>query len=141
DSRQQRSRTGRRAKIHFIGKDIPRFHCALWPAMLWAAGEKPPTKVFGHGFVNFAGDQISKSRAEELKKKGLDYLLEPMEIIRKFSAEAFRYYFLRECPHPSGGDKSPARFIEVFNSELANNLGNLLSRLTQIPIKNYDKVL
>lgn len=126
---------------HFIGKDITRFHCALWPAMLWAAGEEAPRKVFSHGFVNFAGDKIGKSRAEELKKKGLDYLLEPMEIIRKFSAEAFRYYFLRECPYPSDGEISPDRFIEVFNSELANNLGNLLSRTTQIPIKNYDKVL
>ncbi len=122
---------------HFIGKDITRFHCALWPAMLWAAGEKPPTKVFGHGFVNFAGDKISKSRLEELQKKGLDYLLEPMEIIRKFSAEAFRYYFMRECPYPSDGEISPDRFIDVFNSELANNLGNLLSRTITIPTKNY----
>lgn len=129
------------ADVHFIGKDITRFHCALWPAMLWAAGEEAPKKVFGHGFVNFAGDKISKSRLEELKKKGLDYLLEPMEIIRKFSSEAFRYYFLRECPYPSDGEISPDRFIDVFNSELANNLGNLLSRLTTIPIKNYDKVL
>jgi methionyl-tRNA synthetase len=125
---------------HFIGKDITRFHCALWPAMLWAAGEKPPAKVFGHGFVNFDGDKVSKSRLEELKKKGLDYLLEPMEIIRKFSAEAFRYYFLRECPYPSDGEMSPDRFIDVFNSELANNLGNMLSRALTLVTKNYDSM-
>ncbi|OWK38335.1 methionine--tRNA ligase [Fimbriiglobus ruber] len=128
------------ADVHFIGKDITRFHCALWPAMLWAAGEEPPRKVFGHGFVNFDGDKISKSRLEELKKKGLDYLLEPMEIIRKFSAEAFRYYFLRECPYPSDGELSPDRFIDVYNSELANNLGNLFSREMTITWKNLGGV-
>ena len=96
--------------------------------MLWAAGEEAPRKVFGHGFVNFDGDKIGKSRAEELKAKGLDYLLEPMDIIKKFSAEGFRYFFLRECPYPSDGEITPDRFIEVFNTELANKLGNLLSR-------------
>ena len=129
------------ADVHFIGKDITRFHTALWPAMLWAAGEEAPRRVFGHGFVYFEGGKIGKSRAEELKAKGLDYLLEPMEIIKRFSAEAFRYYFLRECPFPSDGDFSPDRFLEVYNSELANNLGNLLSRLVTIPVRNYDGVL
>ncbi len=128
------------ADIHFIGKDITRFHCALWPAMLWAAGEAPPKKVFGHGFVYFEGGKISKSRADELKAKGLDYLLEPMEIVKRFSAEAFRYYFLRECPFPSDGDFTPERFIEVYNSELANNLGNLFSREMTLTFKNFDGV-
>jgi methionyl-tRNA synthetase len=109
--------------------------------MLWAAGLEAPKRVFAHGFVNFDGDKISKSRIAELKKKGLDYLLEPMEIIRRFSAEGFRYYFLRDCPYPSDGEVSPDRFIDVFNSELANKLGNLRSRTTTIPINSYDKVL
>jgi methionyl-tRNA synthetase len=125
------------ADLHVIGKDITRFHCALWPAMLWAAGEQAPKRVFGHGFVYFEGGKISKSRAEELKARGLGYLLEPMEIIKRFSAEAFRYYFLRECPFPSDGDFSPDRFIEVYNSELANNLGNLYSRVMTLVGKNY----
>jgi len=133
------------ADTHFIGKDITRFHCALWPAMLWAAGEHPPKKVFGHGFVyiNVDGERKrgSKTIKEELKEKGLDYLLEPMEIIKRFSAESFRYYFLRECPFPSDGDFSPERFIEVYNSELANNLGNLLSRELTITFRNYEGVL
>jgi methionyl-tRNA synthetase len=128
------------ADTHFIGKDITRFHCALWPAMLWAAGEQPPKKVFGHGFVNFEGGKLSKSRADELKAKGLDYLLEPMEIVRRFSAEAFRYYFLRECPYPGDGDFSPDRFMEVYNSELANNLGNLFSREMTITWKSFGGV-
>lgn len=126
------------ADTHFIGKDITRFHVALWPAMLWAAGEQPPKKVFGHGFVYFNGGKISKSLAEELKAKGLDYLLEPMKIVEKFSSEAFRYYFLRECPFPSDGDFTPERFMEVYNSELANNLGNLLSRCLTLITKNYE---
>jgi methionyl-tRNA synthetase len=126
------------ADLHVIGKDITRFHCALWPAMLWAAGEEAPKRVFGHGFVYFEGGKISKSRAEELKARGLDYLLEPMEIVRRFSAEAFRYYFLRECPFPGDGDFSPDRFIEVYNGDLANNLGNLYSRVMTLVGKNYE---
>jgi methionyl-tRNA synthetase len=128
------------ADVHFIGKDITRFHTALWPAMLWAAGEQAPKKVFAHGFVYFEGGKIAKSRAEELEARGLGYLLEPMEIIRRFSAEAFRYYFLRECPYPSDGDFSPDRFIEVYNSELANNLGNLSSRELTLTWRNFGGV-
>jgi len=97
--------------------------------------------VFGHGFVYFEGGKISKSQAEELKSRGLEYLLEPMQIVKRFSAEAFRYYFLRECPFPGDGNFSPDRFIEVYNSELANNLGNLYSRVTTIIAGRYDCVL
>jgi methionyl-tRNA synthetase len=126
--------------VHFIGKDITRFHTHIWPAMLWAAGEEAPNRVFSHGFVYFEGGKISKSRADELKAKGLDYLLEPMEIVKKFSSEAFRYFFLRECPFPSDGEFSPDRFMEVYNSELANNLGNLFSREMTITWKNFGGV-
>ncbi|QEL16944.1 methionine--tRNA ligase [Limnoglobus roseus] len=129
------------ADVHFIGKDITRFHTHIWPAMLWAAGEEVPKQVFSHGFVYFQGDKISKSRLEELKKKGLDYLLEPMEIIKKFSAEAFRYYFLRECPYPSDGQIDPDQFIKVFNNDLANTLGNLRSRTLTIPFKSLGGML
>jgi methionyl-tRNA synthetase len=134
---------------HFIGKDITRFHCALWPAMLWAAGEEAPTKVFAHGFVYLklpekVGDkgagELVKIGKTTLKELGLEYLAEPMEIIKKFSAESFRYYFLRECPFPSDGEFSPERFVEVYNSELANNLGNLLSRELTITAKNFGGV-
>ncbi|HQR09313.1 MAG TPA: class I tRNA ligase family protein, partial [Gemmatales bacterium] len=118
--------------IHFIGKDITRFHCALWPAMLWAAGLEAPKKVFGHGFVYIKGEKISKS---------LGNAIEPMDIITQFSSDAFRYYFMRECPFPGDGDFSWERFTEVFNSELANNLGNLLSRCLTLITKNYGGVL
>lgn len=129
------------ADIHYIGKDITRFHCHIWPAMLWAAELPLPKQVFSHGFVYFEGGKISKSRADELKAKGLEYLLEPMEIVKKFSAEAFRYVLLRECPYPSDGDFGPDRFMEVYNSELANNLGNLLSRTLTLTLKNFDGVM
>src|SRR5262249_54202859 len=81
------------ADMHFIGKDITRFHCALWPAMLLAAGLEPPRMVFAHGFVYRKDEDTG-----ELQKlsKTLGNIIEPMEIITKFSAEAFRYYFLRE---------------------------------------------
>ncbi|MGL4420943.1 MAG: methionine--tRNA ligase, partial [Gemmataceae bacterium] len=129
------------ADIHFIGKDITRFHCHIWPAMLWAAGLEAPRKVFSHGFVYFQGDKIGKSRIDELKAKGLDYLLEPMEIIKKFSSDAFRYYFLRDCPYPGDGNIDPDQFIKVYNSDLANKLGNLLSRCITVGSKSFDSVL
>jgi methionyl-tRNA synthetase len=117
------------ASIHFIGKDITRFHCALWPAMLMAAGEEPPRMVFGHGFVYIKGEKISKT---------LGNVVEPMDIITKFNAEAFRYYFMRECPFPGDGDFSWDRFTQVYNSDLANNLGNLYSRVVKLISQNYD---
>jgi len=123
---------------HFIGKDITRFHCATWPAMLLAAGVEVPNLVFGHGFVYIKNEETG---AAEKISKSLGNVVEPMDIITKFSAEAFRYYFMRECPFPGDGDFSWSRFADVYNSELANNLGNLLSRLVTIPGKNYDSVL
>lgn len=123
---------------HFIGKDITRFHCALWPAMLWAAGLEAPKKVFGHGFVYKKNEETG---VLERLSKSLGNIVEPMEIVTKFSAEAFRYYFLRECPFPSDGEFSWARFAEVFNADLANNLGNLYSRVVTLITKNFDGVL
>lgn len=120
---------------HFIGKDITRFHCATWPAMLLAAGLEPPRIVFGHGFVYKKNEETG---AVEKFSKSLGNVIEPMDIVTKFSAEAFRYYFLRECPFPADGEFSWQRFAEVYNSELANNLGNLYSRCVTLIAKNYD---
>jgi methionyl-tRNA synthetase len=122
------------ADIHFIGKDITRFHCALWPAMLFAAGVEAPRMVFGHGFV-----YLKSAQGEQQKiSKTLGNIVEPMEIITKFSAEAFRYYFLRECPFPGDGEFSWQRFSDVYNADLANNLGNLYSRCVTLITKNFD---
>jgi methionyl-tRNA synthetase len=123
------------ADIHFIGKDITRFHCALWPAMLFAAGLEPPRMVFGHGFVYVKNEETG---ASEKISKSLGNVVEPMDIIKEFSAEGFRYYFLRECPFPGDGEFSWQRFKDVFNADLANKLGNLYSRVVTILARNFE---
>ena len=120
--------------IHFIGKDITRFHCAQWPAMLLAAGIELPRMVFGHGFVYRKSEDTG---AREKFSKTLGNVIDPMEIITKFSADAFRYYFLRECPFPGDGEFSWGRFGDLYNADLANNLGNLYSRVVTLITKNY----
>jgi methionyl-tRNA synthetase len=126
------------AEMHFIGKDITRFHCALWPAMLWAAGEPEPRAVFGHGFVYIKNEETG---AVDKISKSLGNAVEPMEIVTKFSGDAFRYYFMRECPFPGDGEFSWQRFADVYNNDLANKLGNLRSRVVTLLAKNYDNVL
>ncbi|MEZ6139228.1 MAG: methionine--tRNA ligase [Zavarzinella sp.] len=118
--------------VHFIGKDITRFHTLIWPAMLWAAGEELPRQVFSHGFVNINGTKMGKA---------LGNVKEPREIIEKSSVDVYRYYFMRECPFPDDGDYSGERYEEVNDSELSNNLGNLLSRVVTIPAKNFNSAL
>ncbi len=114
------------ADVHYIGKDITRFHTHIWPAMLWAAGEELPRQVFSHGFITVESQKMSKS---------LGTMIEPAELVAKTgNADAYRYYFLRECPFPGDGDYSEKRFVEVCDSELANNLGNLFSRTVTIPL-------
>jgi methionyl-tRNA synthetase len=122
------------ADFHFIGKDITRFHCALWPAMLMAAGVECPRQVFGHGFVYIKNEQTGV--AEKISKS-LGNVVQPMDIITKFSGEAFRYFFMRECPFPGDGEFGWGRFADVYNSELANNLGNLYSRVVTLITRNY----
>lgn len=119
------------ADVHFIGKDITRFHTHIWPAMLWAAGEEAPRQVFSHGFVNNNGEKMGKAMGN---------VVDPVEIIAKSNSDAYRYYFMRECPFPSDGDYSGQRYEEVYNSELANNLGNLFSREMTITYKNFGGV-
>ena len=126
------------ADLHFIGKDITRFHCALWPAMLWAAGEPPPRSVFGHGFVYIKNEETGT--AEKISKS-LGNAVEPMDIVTKFSSDAFRYYFMRECPFPGDGEFSWQRFADVYNNDLANKLGNLRSRVVTLMAKYYGNVL
>ncbi len=123
------------ADVHVIGKDITRFHCALWPAMLMAAGLPLPKSVFGHGFVYRKNDQ---SGALEKMSKTIGNVVEPMDLITRFSSEAFRYYFLARCPFGGDGEFSFERFAEAYNSGLANNLGNLYSRTLSMAVKYFD---
>jgi methionyl-tRNA synthetase len=117
---------------HFIGKDITRFHTHIWPAMLWAAGEEAPTRVFSHGFVTVDGAKMGKTMGN---------VKDPVEILNRSSVDAYRYYFMRECPFPSDGDYSGQRFEEVYESDLVRKLGNLLSRCSTLAVKSYDKLL
>ncbi len=118
--------------VHFIGKDITRFHALLWPAMCWAAGIAPPRRVFSHGFVTVDGTKMGKSMGN---------VVEPLAIVGKSSVDAYRYFFLRECAYPGDGDYSGQRFEEVYKSELADKYGNLLSRVVTVAGKSLGGVL
>jgi methionyl-tRNA synthetase len=108
------------ADLHIIGKDITRFHCVIWPAMLMSAGVQLPRQVFGHGFVFFKGQKMSKS---------LGTVLDPLDAAARFGPDPLRLYLVKEIPHGQDGDFSWERFEERYNVDLANNLGNLVNRL------------
>jgi methionyl-tRNA synthetase len=111
------------ADVQVIGKGISRFHAIYWPAMLKSAGLNPPKKLFIHGYVTANKEKISKS---------LGNVIDPIEQIDKYGVDAVRYYLLREIPSYGDGDYSKIRFLEIYNSELANNLGNLVSRVAKL---------
>jgi methionyl-tRNA synthetase len=115
------------ADLHIIGKDITRFHCILWPAMLMSAEIELPHTIFGHGFVTFKGERMSKT---------LGNIVEPLDVVKQYGADALRYYCAREVVFGKDGDFSWGQFIQRYNSELANDLGNLVSRTCGM-IKQY----
>ena len=117
------------ANIHIIGKDILRFHAAIWPAMLLSAGLSLPKKLFVHGFVTSDGQKISKS---------LGNVIDPLEIAEKYGVDALRYYLLKEIPSGGDGDFSFERFEEVYRSDLQNGLGNLTARALTMPEKYFN---
>ncbi|MBA2124096.1 methionine--tRNA ligase [bacterium Unc6] len=105
--------------VHIIGKDIIRFHCLLWPALLMSVGLETPKKVFVHGFLNFGGEKMSKTSGN---------ILSPQEAAKTFGVDPLRYFLLREIPFGLDGDFSEESFWKRYNSDLANDLGNLLHR-------------
>jgi methionyl-tRNA synthetase len=109
------------ADLHVIGKDITRFHCVIWPAMLMSAGLPVPRQVFGHGWVHLRGEKMSKS---------LGTAVDPLEAARRFGPDALRLFLTKEIPYGADGDFSFERFEERYNTDLANNLGNLVNRVT-----------
>ena len=107
-------------KLHVIGKDILKFHAVYWPAMLLSAGLPLPDTVLVHGFLTVEGQRIGKS---------LGNAVDPFPLIDRYGTDALRYYLLREIPLGADGDVSESRLREVYTSDLANGLGNLVRRL------------
>jgi methionyl-tRNA synthetase len=114
--------------FHLIGKDISRFHCVLWPAMLLAAGVPLPRQVYVHGFIYARGERLSKS---------LGNVVDPVQLAETFGADALRFYLLDSFPTGQDGSYTDAQFIEHVNTHLANKLGNLASRTVTLVHKYF----
>ncbi|MFA7059608.1 MAG: methionine--tRNA ligase [Pedobacter sp.] len=120
------------ASVHLIGKDILRFHTVYWPTFLMAAGLPLPEKVFAHGWWTVEGQKMSKS---------LQNVVEPNMLIDKYGVDVVRYFLLREVPFGLDGDFSHTALVQRLNFDLANDLGNLLSRSTAMAVKYFNGVL
>jgi methionyl-tRNA synthetase len=105
--------------MHLIGKEIARFHTLIWPAMLWSAGLEPPQRVFAHGWILSEGEKMSKS---------LGNVIEPFTLAERFGADSVRYFLFREAPFGSDFSISEEKLRARHNSDLGNDLGNLLRR-------------
>jgi methionyl-tRNA synthetase len=114
------------ANLHIVGKDIIKFHCLYWPGMLMSAGLELPKQVFAHGFFMIDGEKMSKS---------LGNAVSPVELSEKYGNDALRYFLLREIPFGNDGDFSFDRLKIVYETELANKLGNLVARVVAMLTK------
>ncbi|MBR0348700.1 MAG: methionine--tRNA ligase [Clostridia bacterium] len=117
------------ADVHIIGKDIVRFHTIYWPIMLMALGEPLPKQVFGHPWLLFGADKMSKSRGNVIYAD---------DLVELFGVDAVRYYLLSEMPYTSDGSITYETIIERYNSDLANTLGNLVNRTVAMTNKYFD---
>lgn len=120
------------ADVHIIGKDIVRFHTIYWPIMLMALGEPLPKQVYGHPWMLFGEDKMSKSRGNVIYAD---------ELVKRFGVDAVRYYLLSEMPHAQDGSITYETIIERYNSDLANTLGNLVNRTIAMQNKYFDGVI
>jgi methionyl-tRNA synthetase len=115
------------ANIHIIGKDIIRFHCVIWPAILLALEMDLPKKIFAHGYLTVNGEKMSKTTGN---------VIDPNMLVSKYGANAVRYFLLREFPFGTDGDFSESRLQERYSADLANDLGNLVQRVLKMINQN-----
>ena len=120
------------ADVHFVGKEIVRFHSIIWPAMLMSLDLPLPKKVYGHGWLNFNGEKMSKSRGN---------VVDPYVLSERFGVDALRFFLLRTFPFGSDGNFTNELLIGTINTDLANTLGNLVSRTTAMNQKYFEGTL
>ncbi len=120
------------ADIHFVGKDIARFHAVIWPALLMAAGLPLPKRVYANGWWTVEGEKMSKS---------VGNVVDPRDLVAEFGLDVLRYFLMREMPFGNDGDFNRRALISRMNSELANDLGNLSQRVLSLIARNCDGCL
>jgi len=120
------------ADVHVVGKDITRFHCIIWPAILLSIGLPLPKRVFGHGFLNIKGEKISKTKGN---------IVDPFELSEKYGVDTLRYFLMREIPFGYDGDFSEDALVKRRDADLANDLGNLVMRVLTMVEKYSDGIV